>query len=340
MELPKAYHLKELKAIAFLLLFSIPVISSGQEKNLVLNPSFSQKKDDGFLYWQHYFAQPRNFTYDTRDGRDTAALFTAESFGKKPKSNNYHGGGKHFIYGRLKEPLAAGTYYRIGLSLRKGDSSFLLLNDLGIGFKKFNPPAFRFDLDPVNLSHDWLALEDVYLAKGGEKYIYIGKLSEQTGYEWNDELPRKKYHATWERFEDGFQYFAVYSVDDVLVEKLPFQPSFSGTEKFSPDDIFFETAKHHLSARATSYLLVLASFLRAHEHLLITVEGFADERGDDAYNLQLSGKRAITVAEFLFRHGVAKKRIRPLWYGSEGADQSSGYHLDRRVQFEILRPSQ
>lgn len=192
----------------------------------------------------------------------------------------------------------------------------------------------------MNKSEDWSTLESVYLAKGGENYLYIGKFSEeQSEYLWNDKFPRKKYKSEWERHQDGFRHNAIYTIDDVSLERLPHQPAFSHSEKFVPDEVFFKTAEYDLSEKSKSYLLILASFLRANSDLLISVEGFADERGNDEFNMQLSKKRAINVGEFLLNHGVAKSRIKPIWHGSKKANNfPTNYHLDRKVQFQIVSP--
>src|SRR4029079_8660883 len=42
--------------------------------------------------------------------------------------------------------------------------------------------------------------------------------------------------------------------------------------------------------------------------LLIEVQGHTDERGDDAYNLDLSDRRAAAVVKYLVEHGVAANR--------------------------------
>lgn len=163
-------------------------------QNLVFNPSFSEKKGEIFLFWQDYFTDPTAFYYSSKDVSDTAVSFIAEQFGKVPKSSTYFSGGKHIIYVRLKKQLQSGTYYRVALNIKQADSSLLLLEALGVGFKKSNDSAILYDLSKVNESEDWFTFESVYLAKGGERYLYIGKFSEdQSEYLWNDKFPRKIY---------------------------------------------------------------------------------------------------------------------------------------------------
>jgi peptidoglycan-associated lipoprotein len=51
--------------------------------------------------------------------------------------------------------------------------------------------------------------------------------------------------------------------------------------------------------------------------LHVTVEGNADERGTDEYNLALGDKRATAVEDYLERLGVPQDQLRRVTYGKE-----------------------
>ena len=72
----------------------------------------------------------------------------------------------------------------------------------------------------------------------------------------------------------------------------------------------------------------------------IEVQGHTDERGDDAYNLDLSQRRAESVVKYLKGKGVDGKRLLPQGYGErvptiKRHDQEA-WAKNRRVEFLIL----
>lgn len=306
-------------------------------QNLILNPSFSTGEDGRYLFWRNVGNSiAGQYIYGAKS--DTAIVFVAEAEGKVPNSMTYFGNGTPYIFAPLRQPLLAGSYYKVGFSIKKADSSQYLLRGLCISFKNNSTTDVFLELSEVNKSADWFRLEDVYLAEGGEKFIYLGNISRAlTKPFWNDKFERKKYKSRWEVRQDEFIYKALYNIDHVSVEKLELQPSFKMSEKFATDKVLFETAAYEIDENSENYLLTLASFLRANSDLSVSVEGFADIRGEDNYNIELSKKRAISVGEFLLSHGVSKDRIKLAWHGnSDGKSNPQSYHLDRRVQFEII----
>ena len=80
----------------------------------------------------------------------------------------------------------------------------------------------------------------------------------------------------------------------------------------------------------------------------ITLEGHTDAIGTDAYNLELSRRRAASVAEELVARGVARARLavdglgkqRPVLPNTtpDGKDNPAGRALNRRVEAVVLTP--
>ena len=60
-----------------------------------------------------------------------------------------------------------------------------------------------------------------------------------------------------------------------------------------------------------------ARCLRADQGMHLTIEGDADERGTDEYNMALGDKRAVQVAGYLKALGVSDRQLRTVSYGSE-----------------------
>ena len=61
----------------------------------------------------------------------------------------------------------------------------------------------------------------------------------------------------------------------------------------------------------------VARCLRADQKLHVTVEGNADERGTEEYNLQLGSKRASQVERYLQAFGVSEEQLKVISYGFE-----------------------
>jgi outer membrane protein OmpA-like peptidoglycan-associated protein len=72
---------------------------------------------------------------------------------------------------------------------------------------------------------------------------------------------------------------------------------------------------------------------------LVEVEGHTDEQGNDAYNLDLSKRRAATVMRYLVEQGIASTRLTSQGYGeTKPVDQrhtQAAYEKNRRVAFSI-----
>lgn len=85
---------------------------------------------------------------------------------------------------------------------------------------------------------------------------------------------------------------------------------------------------------------VAATLLGNPQIRLIEIQGHADERGSDAYNIRLTGDRAASVRQALIQRGVDEKRIRSAGYGErcpvDKASNAAAWEKNRRVEFKIL----
>ena len=74
---------------------------------------------------------------------------------------------------------------------------------------------------------------------------------------------------------------------------------------------------------------------------LIEVQGHADERGSDEYNIRLTGDRAASVVQALGQRGVDMQRMRSAGYGErcpvDPASNPAAWEKNRRVEFKIIR---
>jgi peptidoglycan-associated lipoprotein len=102
------------------------------------------------------------------------------------------------------------------------------------------------------------------------------------------------------------------------------------------DAIFFEFDDSSLSAEARAIVDRNAECLRKTAGGSVMVEGHADRRGTEEYNLALSERRARSVEERLRVLGLERGRLQVVGKGkleASGANDS-GYAKDRRVELK------
>ena len=82
-------------------------------------------------------------------------------------------------------------------------------------------------------------------------------------------------------------------------------------------DIRFDFDRYDLTATATKTLDMDAAWLKDNAQTLLLIEGHADERGTNEYNLALGERRAKAAADYLVGQGVKTARITTISYGEE-----------------------
>ena len=90
---------------------------------------------------------------------------------------------------------------------------------------------------------------------------------------------------------------------------------------------------------------ILDSIAVALEHnpdiLLVEIQGHTDERGSDAYNLDLSDRRAAAVRSYLVDHGITPGRLESQGYGEtqplDKRHTERAWSKNRRVEFLIVK---
>ena len=85
----------------------------------------------------------------------------------------------------------------------------------------------------------------------------------------------------------------------------------------SQNNIYFEFDKSTLTAMAQDTLMRHAAWLRENPNATVTIEGHADERGTNEYNLALGDRRADSAKAFLVDLGISSSRLTTISYGEE-----------------------
>ena len=108
---------------------------------------------------------------------------------------------------------------------------------------------------------------------------------------------------------------------------------------FEDEHIHFDFDKYVLTPRAMMILDDKAAYLREHPGERVLVEGHADERGSNEYNLALGDRRANSAKNYLVKSGVPESRITTISYGEEQPlcmqQDESCWSRNRRGQFSV-----
>lgn len=103
--------------------------------------------------------------------------------------------------------------------------------------------------------------------------------------------------------------------------------------------IYFGFDQWSLSNQAQTALVAKADVLRSIPAITLRIEGHADERGSDEYNLALSNRRAAEAKRFLVQYGLEGSRLEVVGYGEEqpastGHDEQA-WSANRRAEFRL-----
>jgi outer membrane protein OmpA-like peptidoglycan-associated protein len=108
------------------------------------------------------------------------------------------------------------------------------------------------------------------------------------------------------------------------------------------DVIYFEYNKDIIKSASFPILDAVAATMQGNPSIqLIEIQGHTDERGDDAYNLDLSDRRAKSVMKYMNDKGVEAKRLTAQGYGeTQPLDRrhvEAAWAKNRRVAFLIIK---
>ncbi len=108
------------------------------------------------------------------------------------------------------------------------------------------------------------------------------------------------------------------------------------------EKVYFETGKAVIKVESHELLRQVARVMLEHPEIQkVSIEGHADERGAEAYNLQLSDQRAAAVRAFLVAQGVSAMRLDSQGFGESkpilAEPTEEAWEKNRRVEFVITK---
>jgi len=104
-------------------------------------------------------------------------------------------------------------------------------------------------------------------------------------------------------------------------------------------DVLFDTGSADLKPGAREKLAKISGILLAHPGLTLQVEGHTDSVGTDELNMELSGRRADAVRDYLAQQGVPASSITAKGFGKTqpvaSNDTAEGRQRNRRVELVV-----
>jgi peptidoglycan-associated lipoprotein len=105
--------------------------------------------------------------------------------------------------------------------------------------------------------------------------------------------------------------------------------------------VYFDYDSYTINNDVLDTIKKNAHWMKSNPFTAIVLEGHADERGSNEYNLALSQRRAMSIEKFLVDFGVNKRNLTVLSYGEEKPankeKNEEAWRLNRRVELKILK---
>ena len=362
--------------------------------NLILNPDFDYYfyKSIPIIYhgkdrieaWLPYWTTPGNYTPDYVsnlrfiDVLDYNYLFDY----KLPEKFNYIGFAlfkddddySEYIQGKLTEPLIKGKTYCFRISINSTRFTKYLVNRLACHFSP-NPimindknedsfsPQVSFSYLPAD-PKSFMTLCDNFTAKGGEKFITIGRFikKEDLSVTVKDSFPESQFNLDKSSYYliDGVELLEIHDSLEcdcrTLIAVLPLTLKQSDTVLLKHPTYYNELKEgkavvlNNVNFDFDSYILLESSedelnsfyqFLIDNSQLRFSINGHTDNMGTDEYNQELSIKRAKSVYNWLINKGIQQSRLEYQGFGKKyplvNSTDDKSRAINRRVEVQINR---
>ena len=109
--------------------------------------------------------------------------------------------------------------------------------------------------------------------------------------------------------------------------------------------IYYEFDDANITAEAAKEITKIAEIMKSNTDLIIEASSYTDAQGTDAYNIELSKRRAQAAVEYLTSLGIDQSRIRSKAYGEERlvnecvngvACDDQAHRMNRRTEFNFV----
>ncbi|HET7152478.1 MAG TPA: OmpA family protein, partial [Candidatus Kapabacteria bacterium] len=107
------------------------------------------------------------------------------------------------------------------------------------------------------------------------------------------------------------------------------------------NNVFFDYDKADLEPESFPELDRLAKLLKTNPDVKIEIDGFTDSDGGEAYNMDLSERRAQAIVDYLIQVGCKQDKLIAHGFGKTrplaSNETEEGRALNRRVEFKVAK---
>lgn len=255
---------------------------------------------------------------------------------------------KEYVQVQLSEPLVPGQRYGFSCMVAHMPKTVYVKN-IDLAFSEHEIDEATHDVIPLQpvLSLDrwipsdgkWYRWTGHFVAEKSLSFLLIGNFSADNKsivkMPWRSDL-RYGYY-----FLDDVRLFKIPPIIKTVVPESPL-------DTFIPEEgqivslgrIYFEHDRTDFLPQALIQLRQLLAFFKKYPGVRVEIRGHTDNVGTDAYNQDLSERRAKAVVKWLTAGGIESSRMIPVGYGSREPvstnDTSVGRSKNRRVEVKIL----
>ena len=363
-----------------------------QQNNLIINPDFDFYfyKSVPIIYhgnnrieaWVPFWTTPGKYTPDYIsnlrfiDVLDYNSLFD----NKLPLKFNYIGIAlfkddddySEYIQGKLIEPLIKGRTYCFKISINSTRFTKYLVNRLACNFspalisvnsqnEDSISPQITFSYLPTE-PKAFVTLCDYFTAKGGEKYLTIGRFIKKSNLSVTvkDSFPKSQFNL------DKSSYYIIDKVElleihdplecncRILIDKIqsdqkPDTARLKLMTHFGElkdgkalvlNNVNFDFDSYILLKSSEGTLNTFLQYIIDNPDLRFRIDGHTDNIGTDEYNLDLSVKRAKSVHNWLVNKGIQSSRLEYKGFGKRqplvNSIDDKSRAMNRRVEVQII----
>jgi outer membrane protein OmpA-like peptidoglycan-associated protein len=230
---------------------------------------------------------------------------------------------KGMIDGKMRHENSVGQYYIYEIVGKVLENGHLEINETRIGVKSKN--AVPIEKQQFDFEYD--AKKGYLLGKSndGKSTLTLYRATFNISENTPNILPINQLAKFQQELQDGLS-----SPEKRLEELRAF--------KFEP--IYFEYDKDNIQEQYEAYLIEMIRMVKSHSDLRILITGHTDSDGSDAYNIELSKRRAAALVCFFEKNGLAKSRVEIDFKGEKEPvdrnDTDTGKQKNRRVDFRFI----
>ncbi|XCF06908.1 OmpA family protein [Tamlana crocina] len=266
---------------------------------------------------KHGFKSPRNMGNTINSAYDEVAYFLAAKNKGYVSSNRPNGKGSFDIYTAVNNEVIQTIAGRVA--------------DQETQIKLPNTLIILKDEDGAELSRTLT----------GEDGSYSLSVSPFESYTLNTYKDGFKDSAS--EFYTNRGYKTAYRKDLELLTTEPVIAKVDDEMRIVLENIYFDFNKWNVKEESFISLNKIIKVLKEHPDMKLAINAHTDNKGRDAYNMNLSNKRAASAVKYLIKNGISKSRLQSKGFGEskplidcKNNCSEEDLQANRRVEFVIL----